>query len=267
MVDEPFCGLTLDAVFSVNTLVPQRDSYLLQRPGFAVGVHPYRHGGTCSERAEQQIVGRRPCVAADGRRLVGDDLVPPRGDLLGESPRTGLGHDHRAIGRRGVSLLRCHATYCHWVTQDEIQWKDELVKVADRLEAKTKQTRWADRTGLLIERDFVVGAYALRKLVDSHDLSAELRRRHIPVRRYERIGKPPDPKDISESYDFENGRRSTLSVKDLCDEIMHSFAFTFFCGETADLFDGIYVSSDRRKDIYLVLASDFIALCSDMAAD
>jgi hypothetical protein len=153
------------------------------------------------------------------------------------------------------------------VIEDALHWKDELVKAVDRLEAKTKQTRWTDRTGFLIERDFIVSAYAMRKLVDSHDLSAELRRRHIPVRRYELTGTPPDDADISESYDFENGRRSTLSVKDLCHEIMHSFAFTFFCGETADLFDGIYVSSDRRKDIYLVIASDFIALCSDMAAD
>jgi hypothetical protein len=155
------------------------------------------------------------------------------------------------------------------VTEDAIQWKDELVKVADRLEAKTKQTRWTDRTDFLIERDFVLGAYAMRKLVDSHDVSEELRQRQIPVRRYELTGTPPDPPDIAEAYDFANGRRSTLSVNNLCHEIMHSFVFAFFCGETADLFDGIYVSSDRdkKKHVYLVLASDFIALCSDMGAD
>jgi len=156
------------------------------------------------------------------------------------------------------------------VIEDAVQWKDELVKVADRLEAKTKQTRWTDRTGLLIERDFIVSAYAMQKLLESHQVSAELSRRHIPVRQYELKGKPPGPGgDISESYDFENGRRSTLSVKNLCHEIMHSFAFTFFCGETADLFDGIYVSSDRdkKRHVYLVLASDFIALCSDLGRE
>jgi hypothetical protein len=158
------------------------------------------------------------------------------------------------------------------VIEDAIPWKDELAKVADRLEAKTKQTRWTDRTGYLIERDFIVSAYAMRKLVDSHDVAAELRERHIPVRRFDLTGKPPDPSrpaDIADSYDFENGRRSTLSVVNLCHEIMHSFVFTFFCGETADLFDGIYVSSDRdkKKHVYLVLASDFIALCSDIGAD
>ena len=155
------------------------------------------------------------------------------------------------------------------MSEDAVQWKDELVKVADRLEAKTKQTRWTDRTGVLVERDFIVGAYAMRKLVDSQDVPELLSGRHIPVRRYELTGRPPDDGDISESYDFENGRRSTLSVKELCHEIVHSFTFTFFVGETADLFDGIYVSSDRdkKRHLYLVLASDFIALCLDVAAE
>jgi hypothetical protein len=152
------------------------------------------------------------------------------------------------------------------VIEDANQWKGQLVEVADRLEAKTKQTRWTDRTGLLIERDFILSGYTMRKLVDAGEVSAELRHRQIPVRRYELTGPPPEPADIADSYDFENGRRSTLSVTKLCDEILHSFAFTFFCGETADLFDGIYVSSDRdkKRHLYLVLASDYIALCSDV---
>ena len=151
--------------------------------------------------------------------------------------------------------------------EDALQWKEELGAVADRLEAKTKQSRWAGRTGLLIERDFILSAYAMRKLVESTDVSAALRDCRVPVRRYELTGPPPDSDDIANSYDFENGRRSALSVKDLCDQILHSFAFTFFCGETADLFDGIYVSADHAKKahLYLVLASDYIALCSDMA--
>ena len=54
---------------------------------------------------------------------------------------------------------------------DSFPWKDELVKIADRLEAKTKQKRWTDRTGYLIERDFMVGAYTMRKLIESHTVS------------------------------------------------------------------------------------------------
>ena len=118
---------------------------------------------------------------------------------------------------------------------DSIRWKDELVKVADRLEAKTKQKRWTDRTGYLIERDFVVSAYAMRKLIESHKVPGKLRQRQIPVRRFDVRGNPPDPPspdDIADSYDFENGRRRAVPVVDLCHEIVHSFVFTFCCGET-----------------------------------
>ena len=121
-------------------------------------------------------------------------------------------------------------------------WKSELVKIADRLEAKTKQKRWTDRTGYLIERDFIVSAYGVRKLIGSDEVSVQLRQHQIPVRRFGRTGSPLDPispDDIADSFDLENGRRGMLSVVDLCHEIMHSHVFTFCCGETDELLDGI----------------------------
>jgi hypothetical protein len=157
------------------------------------------------------------------------------------------------------------------VIDDPVPWKEELVKAAQRLEAKTQQTRWTGRTDYLIERDFIVSAYTMRKLIEAHNVSDAVRLRQFPVRRFELTGDPPDPlcPDVAVSYDLDNGRRRRLSVAELCHEIIHSFVFTFFCGETADLFDGVFVSSDRDKHeyIYLLLASDFIALCGDIAAD
>jgi hypothetical protein len=157
------------------------------------------------------------------------------------------------------------------VADELFAWRDQLVKVADRLEAKTKQRRWTDRTGHLIERDVVAAAYAMRKLVETQRVPDELTQQPFPVRRYELTGDPPDPRspdDIADCYDFDNGRRSALSVLELCDEILHNCVFAFSCGETADLFDGVYVSSDRQdyEFVYLVLASDFIGLCSDIGS-
>jgi hypothetical protein len=157
------------------------------------------------------------------------------------------------------------------VTDDARAWKAELVRVADRLEAKTKQARWTDKTDFLIERDFIFGAYALRKVLESHTVSDEIRQLRIPVKCFDPSGTPPDPRHpggVSESYDFENGRRRTLSVADLCHEIVNNSVFAFYGGESADLFDGVYVSSDRHKEyVYLVLASDFIALCCDVGME
>lgn len=138
-------------------------------------------------------------------------------------------------------------------------WRDELVKIAERLEVKTKLRRWSDRTEYLIERDFALSAYAMQRLIESDD-------KKVPVRRFDLLGDPPAsgaPTDVADAYDFDNGRRSQLSVADLCHEILHSFTFTLCCGETADLFDGVYFSSDRSH-LYLVLASDYITLCEEI---
>ena len=164
--------------------------------------------------------------------------------------------------------MRLSRTYCRLVIDDLLPWKEELVKVADRLEAKTKQYRWTDRTDYLIERDFVVGAYAMRRLVESHS-SDTTRQRQFPVRRFDSGSRVPlAPGDISESYDFGQSRRDRLSIVELCYVILHNSRLTFYCGETTDLFDGIYVSSDCHETncVYLVLASDFIALCLEIGA-
>ena len=146
-------------------------------------------------------------------------------------------------------------------------WRDELLKTAARLEARTKQRRWTNRTGYLIERDFATGAYAMRKLAEAGETPEGLERLRIPVRRFELTGRRPrSTDDIADCYDFDNGRRKMLSVVEMCDEILHSTVFTFCCGETEDLFDGIYMSSDGdgNQYVYLLLASDFIALCCDI---
>ena len=91
-------------------------------------------------------------------------------------------------------------------------------------------------------------------------MSDELGQRQIPVRRFELRGDLPDD---------ESGRRKTFSVVDLCHDIEHNRVFVFCCGETEDLFDGIYVASDghKHKYVHLVLASNYIALCSDVGLD
>ncbi|MDT5005819.1 MAG: hypothetical protein QOJ24_2995 [Mycobacterium sp.] len=153
------------------------------------------------------------------------------------------------------------------MVDDPAPWQDEILKTAARLEARTKQTRWTDRTGYLIERDFAASAYAMRKLVEAGETAVGLKGRQVPVRCFELTGRRPlSADDIADCYDFDNGRRKMLSLVELCDEILHSVVFTFCCGETGDLFDGIYVSSDSDKNeyVYLLLASDFIAVCCDI---
>jgi hypothetical protein len=139
---------------------------------------------------------------------------------------------------------------------DLTPWRLELVRIAERLEAKTKQTRWTARTDVLVERDFVAGAYALQKILRSCAASDESASHRFPVRR------------IDSGYDVELSRRGTVGVADLCRQILHNMAFVFYCGETADLYDGVYVASDPEdQNVILVIASDFIALCNEFGTE
>ena len=155
---------------------------------------------------------------------------------------------------------------------DSIPWKEELLKVADRLDAKTKQKRWTDRTGYLIERDFMVSAYAMRRLIEAFKVSDALRLRQIPVERFELVGRNPDWSNrhkIHKSYDLQNGRRQTLLVMNLCQQIIHSFVFLLSGDGSPGHFDGVYVTSDYDKGKYLfrVRASDYITLCRDVGVE
>ena len=45
-------------------------------------------------------------------------------------------------------------------------WKDDLLKTAKRLEARTKQKRWPPRSEANIEKEIFYAFYAIRKLID-----------------------------------------------------------------------------------------------------
>lgn len=153
---------------------------------------------------------------------------------------------------------------------DSVPWKDELVKVADRLETKTRQAYWDDRTAYLIERDFMVSAYAIRKLTDAFKVSDALRERQIPVERFTATGRPISYLllGFEKSYDLDHGQHRTLSVRHLCNQIIHSFVFLVSGNETIP-FDGVYVASDHdcEKHVTLIRATDFIALCRDIGVE
>lgn len=158
---------------------------------------------------------------------------------------------------------------------DAIPWKDELLRVADRLEKKTKQDRWTNRTCYLIERDFMVSAYAIRKLRESFKVSDRFKGQNVRLERFKRSGRLPDCdatesiEALAESYDLENGQKSNLPIKELCNQFIHSFVLLFCCDEETNHFDRVYVTSESRRDdwLYLVHAAEYIQLCRDIGTD
>lgn len=155
--------------------------------------------------------------------------------------------------------------------QDSIPWKDELLAIALRLEKKTTQKRWTDRTGFLVERDLMVSAYAIRKLVEAYKVSDELVRRQFALERFALIDEARVPDLLGryavwEYYDLEKPTKTVLPLVKLCNQIVHSWLWALSASEDDGLLDGVFVSSDttRSKWLFRIPMSGYIALCREI---
>jgi hypothetical protein len=133
-------------------------------------------------------------------------------------------------------------------------WKDELVKVATRLTRMSVQKRWTDRSSFIFERDLMVSAYAIRKLLEARKLSDELQMLNVKATKYRIVGEVPDAwnyYEFYESYDLTSGDATLLPIRKVCNEIIHSWLFVISVTESNNEIDGIFVCSDRTRRSYL----------------
>jgi hypothetical protein len=154
---------------------------------------------------------------------------------------------------------------------DSIPWKDELLKIADRLESRKTQRRWTERTGFLVERDIMLSAYAVRKLLEARKVSDILAARRVIVRQHSLLGRTPDIWNRSsfwENYDLDTGQDVSMSISDFCNQIIHSWNWSISADERGD-FDGVYVSSDRQrsKALYFMDINTLIELFRDVGSE
>lgn len=155
--------------------------------------------------------------------------------------------------------------------QDSIPWKDELIAVAERLRRKTTQKRWTERSGFLVERDLMVSAYSLRKLIDNHKVSDSLTQRQFMLERFELLEQGRVPGLLSRDalqdfYDLKNPFKTVLPLEKVCNQIVHSWLWMLSFRESDSMFDGVYVSSDtaRRKCLYRIPIDGYIDVCHEI---
>jgi hypothetical protein len=153
---------------------------------------------------------------------------------------------------------------------DSIPWKDELLHVAERLRTKKTQRRWSARSAYLLERDVMMAAYAVRKLIESRRVSDELSHMEWPVARLELTGDVPDVWNVHEperSFDLAAPQPASLSTLEVCHQIIHSFVFYpewTWTGppSRAGELKSINVASDRarHKQLYSIDLDVLVAL-------
>jgi len=143
-------------------------------------------------------------------------------------------------------------------------WKDDLLKRAEFLRQKQRQRRWTERSLAKVEQTVMIGFYSIRKLADANKVSGDVMARQVRVRQFLAVGKPVTLLNwhhIDELYDLRKGQAVYLSLKDLCNQFIHSYCFIVsFNGQGC--FNGVLVCSDhsRRRRLYYVSARAIIGI-------
>lgn len=148
--------------------------------------------------------------------------------------------------------------------EDSVPWRQELSRIADRLERRSAQKRWSDRAAFEVERDLMVGMFAIRRLIESEKSSSRLPEKKIPVAVCRLTGREPSPLDSWrpwEFYDTESTQHSELPLSKLVHEFIHSFTLTV-SAEDGQPVTGVLVASDRTKKrhVYSVSMAELVAL-------
>jgi hypothetical protein len=134
---------------------------------------------------------------------------------------------------------------------DSIPWKEDLGKIAARLEKKRSQQRWTERSGFLVERDIMIGAYAVRRLIEASKVSTPLMATSTNVLAYpltgERIPDAWSRVRFWEFYDMDSPSRESLSIRGVCNQIIHSWMWCLSASKDGRQFDGVYIASDKTR--------------------
>jgi hypothetical protein len=163
-------------------------------------------------------------------------------------------------------------------------WKRELKKelrLFRHLLSKTdfsEESSFSDDINLKIEKFFFVSAFIIRKLNEANKLSDELNATSTPALKYERINRNEildymNNHRIDEFYDLDNGKKSSIGIKTLCNSLIHSFIFSAVFGEEVsdgkEELLGILINSDYSKDnaLYYIDLDDFFKMIEEVAND
>lgn len=149
---------------------------------------------------------------------------------------------------------------------DSIPWRDELLKVADRLERKSLQTRWTERSSFIVERDIMTSAYAIRRLLEAGKVSRTTYATAVPVLSHTARGVRPDMWNrhkLEELYDLDAPRKAQLSLRKYCNQLIHSYVWGINADEHSGFFNGVFAASEKdcRDQVFFVPVKSMVDVC------
>ncbi|KAA0971301.1 hypothetical protein FQ154_20510 [Paeniglutamicibacter gangotriensis] len=169
---------------------------------------------------------------------------------------------------------------------DSIPWRVELARIASRLERKSRQESWSERSTFRTEKDLMLVGYAIRRLTEARKLADSLVAAQVPVLRFPRVGVIPDvynKEDIDKHYALDAPVQSQIKLGHFCNQLIHSYIFMHSFEDIIEpveqedgtildgvrYFNGVFVASEheRYKHVYFFPLDAITALCRKVAAE
>ena len=150
-------------------------------------------------------------------------------------------------------------------------WKDDLLKLAQRLRRCTSQKRWSEVSLARVEQTIMLGFYSIRRLAEAKKLSDATVDQLITLRTHRHLGKDVTLRNwdrIDTLYDLATNGSEQRQVLYLCHQIVHSYVFSVAMNENNGL-DGFFFTSDRQRHtcLYYLPAEAVIALFEQVGND
>lgn len=142
-------------------------------------------------------------------------------------------------------------------------WKDDLIKLASRLELRLIQTRWGEKNVYTLEKEIFIGFYSVRKLIESKKVSDSLKSKWYEVKEFPYQGNPESiiTHFKEEDYDLSSAKNSKISVWQLCNQFIHSHHFLPFLVNGKNLIGFFFCSDHKRKNgIFLITLFDIVEI-------
>lgn len=132
---------------------------------------------------------------------------------------------------------------------------------------------------VVVERFMLMTAYVMRKLTENDQLTVEMVRSKWPAQEFRCIVPPPHRKwfqvsedgkhwrqPLEDHYDLTNPSKTRLSFTDICNWIVHHFAFEVRSSDEATI--EILFNSDRTTDrLFLIMLEDYTHIVEEVAYD
>jgi hypothetical protein len=154
------------------------------------------------------------------------------------------------------------------VIWESAPWKVDLIRTVDMCESQFSRmsrvkhlSSWAAVVrDQQVEKAVFLSAFIVRKLMDSHRLSAEVEDGEVHVKMFppgtaERVPDSLNYDRLTDFYDMEKGRRASVPLRQLVNWIIHSYVFVHEVRSDlagGSLVVGFYFNSDLSRDRQLV---------------